>query len=49
MQIHLVAAEQFCSQWRLVVSALLYLAVSAEPRPQRGQVSKKAFAAYLQA
>lgn len=48
MLLHLLAAEQFCSQRRLGISALLYPAVSAEPRPQMGQVTQDALAAYLQ-
>jgi hypothetical protein len=49
MLLHLIAAEQFRSQRRLVVSARLCPAASTEPRPQKGQVSKNALAAYLQA
>jgi len=48
MLLHLIAAEQFRPQRRLSDGALLYPAVSAEPRPQMGQVPQDAFAAYLQ-
>lgn len=48
MLLHLITAEQFRPQRRLSDGTLLYPAVSAEPRPQMGQVPQDAFAAYLQ-
>ena len=48
MLLHLLAAEQFWSQRQVVLSALLCPAVSAEPRPQMGQVPKNALDAYIQ-